>query len=151
VLRQTALEEENAELLRQRRERAKGEIESATFWSRRFFVTLALANAGAFVTMASGLVQAEDPSKIAALVTPALVHFSWGMLASGAIPLFLWIQYQVRDFRGGYYKRNLIQERVLPFLEGAARQAVYTATVFGVTYFVLGVFTALGSAQGIIP
>ncbi len=148
--RRKAWEDESAELLQQRQEREKVQFESATFWSRRFFVTLALANAGAFVAMTSGLIQADRPAEVAALVTPAMIHFAWGMLASGSIPLFFWGEYLVRDFRGTYFNRNIFQEKVLPIVQWVTTQAVYFATVVGIWQFAQGLFTALGSAQAII-
>lgn len=142
--------QENAALESQRIERSKAAVEGATFWFKRFFTTLGIANAGAFAALASGVLQADDVGKIAGLVAPAMVHFTQGMLASGSIPLFLWLRYFASDAQSRYFDRNRFQTLALPILEWLAQLLVILATVRGVWEFAAGLFSALGSLQGTI-
>lgn len=69
-------------------ERAKSE--GADFWFRRFLLSLAVGNAAAFLALASGLLQADDPIAAAKLIRLPLQHFGHGLLAAGAIPAIMW-------------------------------------------------------------
>lgn len=142
--------QENAVLETERMERSKAAVEGATFWFKRFFTTLGIANAGAFAALASGVLQADDVGKIARLAAPAMVHFTWGMLASGSIPLFLWLRYFASDAQSHYFDTNKFQKLSLPILEWLAQFLVISATVKGVWEFAAGLFSALGSLQGTV-
>lgn len=132
------------------------EIERATFqdagfWFKRFILALGIANAAAFAALAGGLLGADDPKVVAPLVAPAMVHFAWGMLESGAIPALLWLRYASTTWLLDGYE----QPALARILRIAAKEGSHILTIAAVVTSVFsfgnGVFKALGSIQGLIP
>ena len=77
-----------------------------TFWFRRFFTTLGIANAGAFFAVATGLAQADAPAKIAPYLASPFTSFVWGMVLSGLIPLSLMAAARPEaDKRGAHWRK----------------------------------------------
>lgn len=68
--------------------------EEATFWFRRFFTSLAIANGAAFVALAAGFLQADDRALVAPLLPSPMTHFGVGMVLAGAVPLLFWLKIQ---------------------------------------------------------
>lgn len=133
-----------------RREVEKTQAESATFWFRRYFTSLGIANGAAFAALASGVLQADKPADIAPLAAPAMEHFAWGLLAAGAIPLLFYVEYKIRDFRNDRYDPNRFQAAVLPALQVIAGWSVYFAGTVGTYRFAMGLFTAIGAVHGLV-
>jgi hypothetical protein len=149
--RLAALDDEDAATRRQQaRDLAKANAEDASFWFRRFFTTLSIANAAAFAALASGLLQADEPKNIAPLVAPAMIQFAWGMLTAGSVPLLLWLRFGTDDWLSDNYEQGKWVRGARWTVKFASQGAMAFAAVLSVTFFALGLFTALGSIQGII-
>jgi len=74
------------------------------FWLRRFFTTMAIGHAVAFVGLASGLMQSDERRWLASTVADAMVIFGIGLVLSGSLPFLLFLQTQrmwSRPARGG--------------------------------------------------
>lgn len=117
--------------------------EHASFWFRRFFTTLGIANAAGFTALASGLAQSDSPEKIAGAIAPAMDAFIWGALNAGSIPLFLWFYLASAD----WIPDDWVKRRLAVWL--LSRGLIITATVFSVWYLGEGLFSAVGAAHGI--
>lgn len=72
------------------REAQRESQDDATFWFRRFMVGLSLGNGAGFLAMASGILQAEDFTKLPATIAEPFTSFGRGLIMSGLIPLFLY-------------------------------------------------------------
>lgn len=65
--------------------------EDASFWLRRFILSLSIANGTGFVGLAAGVLQSEGLNLLAAPVTPVLWLFALGLVTSGVMPGAMWV------------------------------------------------------------
>lgn len=124
------------------------EREDAAFWFRRFFTTLGIANAAAFAALASGLLQADDPVKLAPVAGPAMDAFAWGALWAGSIPLWMWARLAIN----GLSEREGFPEPLQRVAKGfrlLMTQLIAISAVASVIMFCLGLFTATGAVHGL--
>ncbi|MBO9710545.1 MAG: hypothetical protein J7521_20280 [Caulobacter sp.] len=133
-----------------RLDREKAAAEGANFWFRRFFTTLGIANAAAFAALSSGLLQADKPAEIAPLVAPAMVQFAWGLLTAGSIPLLLWLRFGADDWLSARYEQPPGIRRAREAIRFCSQGIMVIASTSSVCCFANGLFSALGSIQGII-
>lgn len=75
-------------------ERTRTAQDDAAFWFRRFMVSLQLANGAAFVAAVTGVLQADDLPRAAAVAASPTAWFALGILGSGLLPLVLWLERQ---------------------------------------------------------
>lgn len=71
------------------RDRAAQDDE-ATFWFRRFFTSVAIANGAAFAALAAGFLNTDDKAAIANALAEIMSFFAIGMCTAGLIPALLW-------------------------------------------------------------
>jgi len=109
--------------------------DETAFWFRRFFTTLGIAHAAAFVALTSGFLQSDDKSTIGHAVADALTLFASGMIAAGLIPLLLWAH--------GLAGRS--RSRVQTFLVTLIAVAALVAS----GAFVFGIMEAVGAIRGL--
>lgn len=124
------------------------QAEEMAFWFRRFFTTLGIANGAAFAALASGLLQADEPVKLAPVVGPAMDAFIWGALWAGSIPLWMWARLRLRIYSSGGELRPPIRGAVV----GAGSmfgQLIMISAAASVVLFCLGLFTATGAVHGL--
>jgi hypothetical protein len=124
--------------------------EEAAFWFRRFFTTLGIANGAAFAALASGLLQADDPKKVAYLAAPAMAHFVWGTILAGSVPLILWMRIIVVMTFDDPLKANKFEHGASRVVEFAGQAVTFGLTGGAVAHFCYGLFDAVGAVQSLI-
>lgn len=70
-------------------EREKSAADGAEFWFRRFMLSLQIGNGAAFVALAGGILQADNPAAAAAVAAKSFALFGGGLTLAGIIPLLL--------------------------------------------------------------
>lgn len=145
------LDSETREKRAEIQDASRAQKEGAEFWFRRFFIALGIANAAAFAALASGLVQADKPSDIAPLVANSMTHFTWGMLAAGVIPLWLWIRFMTAAWIIEHTDAPSYQRTIWHIVNNSMQPLIVLATVSSVWKLAEGLFTALGTVRGLIP
>lgn len=126
----------------------RSEREDAAFWFRRFFTTLGIANGAAFAALASGLLQADDPVKLAPVAGAAMDAFIWGALWAGSIPLWMW----ARLAANGVSEQRGFPAPLQPAAKGfrfLMSQLIAISAIASVIMFCLGLFTAAGAVHGL--
>jgi hypothetical protein len=66
--------------------------DDATFWSRRFYTSLAVGNGVGFVTISTALIQSGKVGLAVVIGFGPLMYFALGLAAAGTIPWFIWRQ-----------------------------------------------------------
>lgn len=126
----------------------RAEREEAAFWFRRFFTTLGIANAAAFAALAGGLLQADDPIKLAPVAGPAMDAFIWGAIWAGSIPLLLWVRLALRPLEDRW-DHDSPKRRLLTGAQVLSRQLVALFAATSTIMFCIGLFTAAGAVHGL--
>ena len=75
-------------------ERMRIAQDDASFWFRRFVLSLQIANGAAFVAAVGGVLQADNLPVAAAAAASPTAWFALGIFGSGLLPLILWLERQ---------------------------------------------------------
>jgi hypothetical protein len=148
--RQKAWDAHNERLLAKRADLSRLNREDATFWFRRFFTTLAIANAATFAALASGTVQADKPGAVAKVVAGPMIAFAWGMVMAGSLPLLLafWLR-AVEWLEDHPYPRRQ-EKRWWIGVEAGSSVCIFVAAAASALCLIAGLCLALWNLQGII-
>jgi hypothetical protein len=113
------------------RERERAAADDASFWFRRFMLSLQIGNGAGFLASLEGILHAEELSDAVTLAGLPAISFGLGVMLAGTLPIVLWGQRQAWIATNGVL-RAFVGLALVVFTVGAA------------TFFVL----ALGSIGG---
>lgn len=103
------------------REREKAASDDASFWFRRFMLSLQIGNGAGLLAIVGGALQADDPKAALTLGSLQAVAFGYGVLMAGALPGVLAIERAVKT--SGW--RTLLRVAVAVLTLGSSAAFIY--------------------------
>ena len=124
--------------------------EIANSWLKHFITTLAIANAGAFATLATALLKIDDAQKLAEHVMPAMAWFAVGMLIAGLLPVIVWVHYKADSVLAAIHERGEYPAKALPVLREYSEYLAVLGSLVSMIAFGGGVWKALEAAGNFV-